>query len=79
MARNRNRCERAGVKVDEECLWPIAMLRIAMELKRPGAPSLEKVVAGVARQLGIGKARFEQYLAAQVGSLRAEATIGGER
>ncbi len=49
--------------VPHQGLWPIAMLRIAMELKRPGAPDLEQIVEDVVRRLGIEKGEFESYLA----------------
>jgi hypothetical protein len=74
MARNRSRSERENVEGDG--LWPIAMLRIAMELKRPGAPSLEQIIEGVIERMGIEKGRFEKYLADRLGVLRAEAKNG---
>jgi len=74
MARNRSRSERANVEGDG--LWPIAMLRIAMELKRPGAPDLGQIIDGVVERLGIEQVQFEKYLADRLGVLRAEAKNG---
>ena len=74
MATNRSRSERTSVEGDG--LWPIAMLRIAMELKRPGAPDLGQIIDGVVERLGIEKVQFEKYLATRLGVLRAEAKNG---
>ena len=54
----------------DAALWSIAMLRIAVELKRPGAPSLREIVDGVVARMGISKADFEKYLAEHLGLLR---------
>ena len=63
--------------VEADGLWPIAMLRIAMELKRPGAPGLDKIIDGVVERMGIEKAQFEKYLADHLGILRDEARKNG--
>jgi len=63
--------------VETDGLWPIAMLRIAMELKRPGAAGLEDIIDGVVSKMGIEKARFEKYLADHLGILRDEARKNG--
>ncbi len=67
MATNRTRREHPSAHGDG--LWPIAMLRIAMELRRPEAPGIEEVVADIAARMGIEKGPFERYLAAHLGSL----------
>lgn len=51
-------------------LWSIAMLRIAMELKRPDAPGLESIIDGVVAKMGLDKAQFEKYLAEHLGTLK---------
>jgi hypothetical protein len=58
-------------------LWGIAMLRVAMELKRPGAPGLDQIVEGVATRMGIPKAEFEQFLAENYGVLTQAARDRG--
>jgi hypothetical protein len=63
--------------VEPDGLWPIAMLRIAMELKRPGAPGLDDIIDGVVAKMGIEKAQFEKYLAEHLGLLRDEARKNG--
>jgi hypothetical protein len=54
----------------DSALWSIAMLRIAVELKRPGAPGLEEIVAGVVARMRIPQADFEKYLAEHLGLLQ---------
>ena len=69
-ATTKSRARAAQTKaaaVEPDGLWSIAMLRIAMELKRPGAASLEKIVDGVVSKMGIPKAQFEKYLAEHIG------------
>lgn len=58
-------------------LWGVAMLRIAMELKRPNAPGLEEIVDGVAERMGIDKAELERYLRENLGLLEASAKSKG--
>jgi hypothetical protein len=40
------------------------MLRIALELKRPGAPGLEQIIDGVVERMGLEKRPFVKYLTA---------------
>ncbi len=54
----------------DAALWSIAMLRIALELKRPGAPGLEEIVDGVVARMGFPKAEFEKYLSEHLGLLK---------
>ncbi|MFN7131670.1 MAG: hypothetical protein ACK4N5_06280 [Myxococcales bacterium] len=58
-------------------LWGIAMLRIAMELKRPDAPGLDAIIDGVAERMGIEKAEFEKYLKHNLRLLKATARTKG--
>jgi len=60
----------AQAKVEPDALWSIAMLRIAMELKRPDAPALEAIIDGVVARMGIPKAQFKKYLAEEIGELQ---------
>lgn len=58
-------------------LWGIAMLRIAMELKRPGAPGLDEIVGGVVARMGIPQEQFEDFLAQNCGLLTQAARERG--
>ena len=79
-ATTKSRARAAQTKaaaVEPDGLWSIAMLRIAMELKRPGAASLEKIVDGVVSKMGIPKAQFEKYVAEHLGTLKEAAKKNG--
>ncbi|MBI5546187.1 MAG: hypothetical protein HY901_20040 [Deltaproteobacteria bacterium] len=65
------------VEIEPVALWSIAMLRIAMELKRPEAPGLDEIIDGVVAKMGIDKAHFEKYLAEHLGTLREAARARG--
>lgn len=67
----------AAPAVEPDALWPIAMLRIAMELKRPGAAGLEEIIDGVVARMGIPKAQFETYLSEHLGLLKDDARKKG--
>ena len=60
---------RATPVVEPDGLWSIAMLRIAMELKRPGAPALTSIIDSVVGKMGIDRAQFEKYLSDNFGPL----------
>jgi hypothetical protein len=60
----------AAPDLPDSALWSIAMLRVAVELKRPGAPGLEQIVEGVVARMGIPRADFEKYLAEHLGLLK---------
>jgi hypothetical protein len=62
---------------EADALWPIAMLRIAMELKRPEAPGLDEIIAGVVKKMGIPRAQFERYVAQHLGTLQEAAKKNG--
>jgi len=68
---------RAASAVEPDGLWPIAMLRIAMELKRPEAPGLDEIIEGVVKKMGIPKAQFEKYVAEHLGTLKEAAKKNG--
>ncbi|HEY3451257.1 MAG TPA: hypothetical protein VGK67_33170 [Myxococcales bacterium] len=63
--------------MEADTLWPIAMLRIAMELKRPEAPGLDEIITGVVKKMGIPKAQFEKYIAEHLGTLKEAAKKNG--
>ena len=52
-------------------LYGVAMLKVAMELKKENPPSLEEVLSGVLRKMGLDEPTFRQYLAQNGGLLRA--------
>jgi len=64
-------------EIEPDGLWPIAMLRIAMELKRPEAPGLDQIISGVVKKMGIPKAQFEKYVAEHLGTLQEAAKKNG--
>jgi hypothetical protein len=53
------------------------MLRIAVELKRPGAPGLQQIIDGVVDRMGIEKSAFEKYLSDNLGILERQAREKG--
>lgn len=52
-------------------MFGVAMLKIAMELKRPGAGELEEILQGVLRRMNLDEAEFRGFLAKNGGLLRA--------
>ena len=62
---------------ESEGLWPIALLRIAFELKRPGSPGLPEIIDGVVKRMGIEKDAFERYLAENLGVIERQARERG--
>jgi len=69
------RAERAAAAVPpgQEALFGVALLKLALELKKPGAPALEALVPGVVRRMGLDEAAFLAWLAANGGLLRGAA------
>ena len=60
--------ERASSEADG--LWSVAMLRIAVEMKQPGAPSFDKIVDSVVTRMGIPKEQFKKYLSQHLATLK---------
>lgn len=56
--------------VAESPLYGVAMLKIAMELKKPGAPELDEIMAGVLSRMRIPEEEFRSFLAQNGGLLR---------
>lgn len=54
-------------------LYGVAMLKIAMELKKADARSLDDIVTGVLRRMGLDEAAFRDFLGAHGGLLRTVA------
>jgi hypothetical protein len=52
-------------------LYGVAMLKIAMELKKPDAPELEEILRGVLTKMNLPETQFRAFLTANGGLLRA--------
>ncbi len=57
--------------VEDSPLYGVAMLKIAMELKKPGARELDEILTGVLARMKIPEAEFRRFLAQNGGMLRA--------
>ncbi|MCI0570824.1 MAG: hypothetical protein L0Y66_08740 [Myxococcaceae bacterium] len=62
--------QRAGMERTPPPLYGVAMLRIALELKRPGAGSLDTLVHRVTARMGLEEGPFRAYLERDGGLLR---------
>ncbi len=62
--------------VTDSPLYGVALLKIAMELKKPGAPALDDIMAGVLNRMRIPEEAFRSFLAQNGGLLR---TIANKR
>ncbi|MGQ0505429.1 MAG: hypothetical protein ACT4TC_08910 [Myxococcaceae bacterium] len=58
----------------ESPLFGVAMLKIAMELKKPDAAALDEILAGVLRRMNLSESAFNAYLRKNGGLLRAIAS-----
>jgi hypothetical protein len=56
--------------VAAEPLFGVAMLRIAVELKKSTARAVDEVVDDVLAKMGLDEVRFRQYLAQNTGLLK---------
>ena len=61
----------AEPRVQESPLYGVAMLKIAMELKKPGERDLNEILRGVLARMSIPEDEFRQFLAQNGGMLRA--------
>ena len=52
-------------------LFGVALLKIALELKRPGAPVFDEVVGQVITRMGLAEDEFRRFLAEQGGLLKS--------
>ena len=57
-------------ELSESPLYGVAMLKIAMELKKPGAKELDEILAGVLARMQIPEDRFREFLSQNGGLLR---------
>lgn len=56
--------------VAESPLFGVAMLKIAMELKKPNSKGLDEILTGVLRKMNVSEAAFRAYLDKNGGLLR---------
>jgi hypothetical protein len=49
----------------EESRYSAAMLRLALELKKPGAPPFERLVSELSREMQLHEPTFRRFLAQQ--------------
>jgi hypothetical protein len=52
-------------------LYGVALLKMAMELKKPGAPALEDVLKSVTQKMNLPEAELRAFLAQNGGLLRS--------
>ncbi len=67
----------ASREVTDSPLYGVAMLKIAMELKKPGAGGLDEIVSGVLGKMGLSDSEFRHFLSRHGGKLRAIAERRG--
>ena len=72
----QKRAERAAVPDGAEALYGVALLKLALELKKPGAPGLEALVPSVVKRLGLDESAFRAWMDANGGMLRAASRRG---
>jgi hypothetical protein len=58
-------------EVEESPLFGVAMLKIALELKKPGAGALDEILSGVLSRMRIDERDFRLFLSQNGGLLRA--------
>jgi hypothetical protein len=63
-------------KEDENPLYGVAMLKIAMELKRANPQPLDDIVSAVLSRMQLPREPFDRYLKQNAGLLRTLATGG---
>lgn len=57
-------------EVADSPLYGVAMLKIAMELKKPDAGALEDIIRGVLSKMNLSEEEFSRYLAQNGGLLK---------
>ena len=60
----------AEIRAVESPLYGVAMLKIAMELKKPDASDLDQILTGVLKRMRLDENEFRTYLEANGGLLR---------
>jgi hypothetical protein len=67
----KEKTQSANETSKENPLYGVAMLKVALELKRPNAPPLDEIVSAVLTKMKLSRAEFEEYLQQNLGFLRA--------
>ena len=67
----------AKASVEASPLYGVAMLKIAMELKKQDAAPLDELISGVLARMHLDEGEFRQFLASHGGLLRSIATRRG--
>ena len=62
---------KAQPEVEDSPLYGVAMLKIAMELKKPDAPALDEIISGVLSRMNLSEEAFRSYLEQNGGLLKA--------
>ena len=52
-----------------EAIWAVALLRVAMELRRANAPSYDEIVRGVVERMGLDEGPFRAFLKEKIGDV----------
>jgi len=68
--RRRKKDAEEGERIEESPLYGVAMLKIAMELKKPEGKELDEILAGVLEQMRIPEPDFRAFLSRNRGLLR---------
>lgn len=68
--------QQVPVELEASPLFGVAMLKIAMELKKADAQPLDELVSGVLRRMNLPEAEFRAFLESNGGLLR---TIAAKR
>ncbi len=76
-ARPRDADSARRADASDEARHGAAMLRLALELKKPGSPPVEVLVSQLARSMGLNEASFRRFLAQQGELFTALATDRG--
>jgi hypothetical protein len=63
--------------VEASPLYGVAMLKIAMELKKADARPVDELITGVLRRMGLPEAEFRAFLSANGGLLKTIAQKRG--
>jgi hypothetical protein len=66
-----------GAADSDDPLCAVAMLRVAVEMKKPDARGLDEIIEGVLERMRLDKQAFRQFLAENGQLLRATAAARG--
>ena len=63
--------ESASAEVYDKPLYGVAMLKVALELKKPSARSVDEILSGVLAKMSIDETQFRRFLLKDGGLLRS--------